>query len=439
MQQELANGLILRSLSEGYASDRERLPDFYAAINGEDDPPNVQEGLRIWTRDLMQSHPTVTPDDIFVVVDPARDNLIASATLLIPQTWRYAGVPFPVGRPELVGTHPDYRARGLVRALFGATHARSAELGHMVQVITGIPYFYRQCGYTMAVELDNHAEVPLAALQPLPPEQQGAFTLRPATEDDIPALLGWMDDAARGRMLSDQYSRESMRYLLAGQTTGSAVHNVPLVIVDKEGQDVGFVGLADVLQDPNVLRCVVYAVGEKSSYLATFPHVLRGLQAWATARYDHCPAVINLAPGIHETLDTMIDRSPGHIRRRTYAWYLRVPDAVAFLKHIAPVLEQRLEGSGANRYTGALRVGFYGLSGVSLKFDQGRLLAVESISGKDGYDAAFPWELFWNVVFGYRTVDEVGAILPDVWATQKGAALLEILFPKQKSFVLGLA
>ena len=36
------------------------------------------------------------------------------------QTWTYGGVPFEVGRPELVATHPDYRRRGLVRAQFEA-------------------------------------------------------------------------------------------------------------------------------------------------------------------------------------------------------------------------------------------------------------------------------------------------------------------------------
>ncbi len=439
MQKELPNGLILRSLSEGHTSDFERLPDFYALVNGEGDPPHVQEGLRIWTRDLIQGHPTVTLDDIFVVVDPARDDLIASATLLIPQTWRYAGIPFAVGRPELVATHPDYRARGLVRALFEATHDRSAALGHMVQAITGIPYFYRQFGYTMAVELENHAVVPLASMAAPPPEHKPAFTLRPATLDDIPAVLGWLEDAARGRLLSDQFSAAMVRHHIEGSTPGNMTRVALLVVVDDRAEDVGLVALSELLESPQRLRCPLFAVGDKSSYLATYGDVLQGIKQWATAKYGACPDLLIFGPGIHETLDTMIDRTPGgHTRRRDYAWYLRVPDAVSFLKHIGPVLEQRLAGSGANRYTGALRVGFYGLAGVSLSFADGRLVDVESIRGKDGYDASFPWDLFWNVVFGYRTVDEMSAILPDVWATQKGAALLEILFPKQKSFVLGM-
>ncbi len=439
MKQELANGLILRTLSEGHGSDRAQLPDFYAEINGEDDPPNIREGLRIWTRDLMDGHPTVTPDNIFVVVDPTHDDLIVSATLLIPQTWRYEEIALPVGRPELVGTHPDYRGHGLVRALFAAVHEQSAALGHVLQGITGIPHFYRQFGYTMAVELDGHAHFNLALVGPAPADSRPNFTLRPSTLADAPAILGWLDDATRERLLSDQFSLEAMRHLIAGLPAGHVGHTVSLVIVNAQGQDVGVVVLADVLANPLELRCAVYAVGKESSYLATFPDVLRAIKAWASHNLAQAPAVLTFMPGLHETLDTLIDRSPaGVIRRREYAWYLRVPDAVAFLEKIAPVLERRLEGSGANRYTGTLRVGFHALSGVALQFEDGKVRAVEAVTGKDGYDAEFPWHLFWNVVFGYRTVGEMGSVLPDVWANQKGAALLEILFPKKKSFLIGL-
>jgi hypothetical protein len=438
MQQVLDNGLIVRSLSEGYASDRARLPDFYAEINGEDDPPHVQEGLRVWTRDLMDGHPTVTPDDIFVVVDPARDDFMASATLLIPQTWRYEGIPFAVGRPELVATHPDYRGRHLVRALFDAVHARSANLGHSVQAITGIPYFYRQYGYTMAVELENHASLSLAMFPSLPDEKKAAYTLRPGTLEDGPAILAWLDGAARECVLSDKLTMEMIRHEFEARAPGHFSLVNFLVIVDAQEQAVGVVAVMEMLHHPHQLRCAIYAVDDSTSYLATFPDVIRGLKTWAAAHYGEAPTVLTFGPGIHPTLDTLINRSPGgQHKRREYAWYLRVPDAVGFIKLIGPALEARLVGSGANRYTGELRVGFYGLTGIGLQFEAGRLLDVTNISGKDGYDAQFPWHLFWNVVFGHRTLDEIGDILPDVWANQKGAALLEILFPKKRSFVLG--
>lgn len=440
MSRTLPNGLILRSLAEGHPSDRAGLPDFYAAVNTEGESDHVQEGMRLWTRDLMDGHPTVTPDDIFVVVDPAQNDRIVSATLLIPQTWRYEGIAFPVGRPELVGTLPDYRARGLVRALFDAVHARSAALGHMVQGITGIPHFYRQFGYTMAVELDQHAVLPLAALPEPAPTYRPAFTLRPATVADVSAVLGWLDYQARERLLTDQFTPAMLEHEIAGRCPGYFPHSVSLVVVDAHGQDVGCVVLLDSLAEPYELRCPIYALGDRTSYLATFHDVMQGIKAWAQARYGRCPELLSFNAGAHAALDRLIDRSyGGMLRRREYAWYLRVPEPIRFLKHVAPVLEQRLEGSGAHRYTGELRVGFYDLTGISLQFEEGRLHDIIPIAGKDGYDAQFPWHLFWNVVFGHRTADEILAVLPEVWPNAKGTVLLDALFPKKRSFLLGFA
>ena len=62
----------------------------------------------------------------------------------------------------MVATRPAYRKRGLVRAVFEMAHARSAAKGELVQVITGIPYFYRQFGYEYALDLEGHRLVAAA-------------------------------------------------------------------------------------------------------------------------------------------------------------------------------------------------------------------------------------------------------------------------------------
>lgn len=440
MQQHLRDGLILRTLSEGVASDRDRLPDFYASINTEGESDRVKEGMRLWTRSLIDGHPTVTPDDVFVVVDPTKDNLLVSATLLIPQVWRYENLRMPVGRPELVATHWEYRGRGLVRSVFEAIHARSDSLGHLVQGITGIPHFYRQFGYTMAVELDDHAYYSLYALPPRPEGTAPAFLLRAATRDDIPTILAYNDYHARGRLLSDAYQPDQIEHEIMGRTRGYYPHTEYLMIVNTDGQPVGYLVLIDSLRDPHELRCLAYVVGPESSYLATFQDAMYGVRDWAQERYGRVPETVMFYPGIHEAVDRLIDRSyAGHLGRREYGWYLRVPDMAAFLRHITPVLEQRLEGTGAHRYTGSLRIGFANLRGLELTFDAGRITGITNITGKDGYDAEFPWHTFLNVVFGWRTADEMIAVLPDVWTNGKASVLLNALFPKKLSWLRGLA
>lgn len=441
MQKQLANGLILRNLSEGISSDRERLPDFNASVNTEGMDERAQTGMRHWLRNLMDGHSTCSPENMFVVVDPAKDDLIVSATLLIPQTWRYAGIPLKVGRPELVATHSEYRGRGLVRALFDAVHERSAALGHVLQGITGIPHFYRQFGYTMAVELDDHAFYHLSTLGEISPEEQKvAVTLRPATVEDIPKIMRWNDQHAAQRLMSDAYSADDLRYEITGRTAGYYPRTIYLVMVDSQGVDVGYMVIIDSLREPYYMRCVAYIVGEDSSYLATFKPSMRALNTWAAGHFGHAISMVQFYPGVHETVDRIIEYSHGgSLGKNEYAWFLRVPDLVGFMGLIKPVLERRLEGSGAHLYTGELRIGFYGMKGIRFAFEGGRITDISNITGKDGYHAEFPWHLFLNVVFGHRTVEELNHILPDAYAGGRASVLLGILFPKQKSWVRGLS
>jgi GNAT superfamily N-acetyltransferase len=441
MQKQLADGLILRTLSEGVASDRERLPQFYAEINGEGDPEWAQAGLAVWTEDLMTGHPTTTLDDIFVIVDPAHDDRIVSATLLIPQTWRYEEVEIPVGRPELVGTHPGYRGRGLVRTLFAAIHERSAALGHQLQTITGIPYFYRQFGYTMALDLDNGAIYPLSVSREMPADYTPTFTLRAATEDDIPDLARWHNYMACDRLVSEVRTPELWRYELSGRQKRSLRYPHYLIIVNAAGEGVGYVQLAANEHRKRHMYCVAYVVGDQASYIATFDDVIIGIKQWAETTFGFVPPMLLFDRGLHPAIYKLVDRKfGGVINTRIYKWYVRVPDPVAFFRLIQPVLERRLEGSGAHRYTGEFKIGFYDLTGIALQFEQGKMVDVKTIRGMDGYSVAFPWHLFWNVVFGDQSADELRAVLPDIEVNGgANAVLLDALFPKRMSWVEGLA
>ena len=427
------------------ASDRARLPQFYADVNAEGEAEWIGNGLAAWTEDLMAGHPTTTLDDIFVVVDPAHDDRIVSATLLIPQTWRYEDVLIPTGRPELVGTHSAYRGRGLVRTLFAAIHERSAALGHQLQTITGIPYFYRQFGYTMALDLDHGALYPLYLDKESAADNTPSFTLRAATEDDIPDVARWHSQMARDRLVADVRTLELWRYELVGRDARSIRKRHYQIIVNAEGEHkgkgVGYIVLSGNEHQKQLIYCPAFVVGEESSYVATIVDVIHGVKGWAEANFAGCPPLLLFARGAHEAIDTMVaHKFGGHLNQHIYKWYVRVPDPVAFIRLIQPVLERRLEGSGAHRYTGELKIGFYDLTGLVLKFEQGKLTDVSLMQGKDGYNASFPWNLFWNVVFGDQSIEELRAVLPDIEvSTGRNMALLNALFPKRTSWIEGLA
>jgi hypothetical protein len=120
-----------------------------------------------------------------------------------------------------------------------------------------------------------------------------------------------------------------------------------------------------------------------------------------------------------------------------YAWCVRVPDVPAFIRHIAPVLETRLPPSIMPNHTGELKIDFY-RSGLRLQFAQGKFVSAEAWQapayGNDAH-AGFPPLVFLQLLFGYRSLDELRATFPDVWASPAAALLLNVLFPTQISVV----
>ncbi len=181
-------------------------------------PDKSDDLIAAWTRDLLtRPHPRFHPDD-FTVVEETSTGRIVSTLNLISQTWTYDGIPFNVGRPELVGTLPEFRNRGLVRLQFDVIHRWSAERGEMVQAITGIPYYYRLFGYEMALDLDGMRsgfEINVPALKH---GESEPCTFRPALESDIPFMAKVYQDSCSRYPVACVRDAAIWRYELFGRS-----------------------------------------------------------------------------------------------------------------------------------------------------------------------------------------------------------------------------
>jgi len=138
----------------------------------------------------------------------------------------------------------------------------------------------------------------------------------------------------------------------------------------------------------------------------------------------------------HPAYDIFRDRLPRI--RDPYAWYLRVPDLPAFLKVIAPALERHVASSAIVGYTGEMKLSFY-RSGLRLVLDKGRLGTIESWKPchEDQGDAMFPDLSFLQLVFGYRSLEELEQSYADCfYKDDERRVLLNTLFPKKASSVM---
>jgi hypothetical protein len=398
-----------------------------------------------WTRDLLERpHPTFQAGD-FTIVEDTNTRQIVSAMNLISQTWEYAGVPFKVGRPELVGTHPDYRNRGLVRHQFEVVHGWSAERGEKVQGITGIPFYYRLFGYEMALDLGGGRSGFVPQVPLLPEGLAEPYRLRPAGEGDLGLIAGLYRRYCRRQLVSCAWDEALWRYELTGKSPKNVNRFELRVIETIAGEPVGCLAHPWLVWG-SMMAATMYELMPGVSYAEVTPSVIRYLMAYGKDYLLDHPGKEELGAfgfwlgAEHPVYQVLADKLPR--LRRPYAWYLRVADLPDFLRHIQPILEQRLAASPLSGHSGELRVTFYN-SGLKLAFEKGRLAAVEAWRpepvGHAG-EAAFPGLTFLQLLFGYRGLDELKYAFPDCWTkNDDAAALLTILFPKQPSNVWPLS
>jgi len=439
IQPPLPNGLFLRQATP---EDAQALADFNAIMHSDDGPDQPDEYIRAWTIDLLtKPHPHFKPEDFLIVENPTTSQIV-SALCIVSQTWLYEGIPFGVGRPELIATHPDFRRKGLIRAQMDIAHQWSAERGEMMQVITGIPWYYRQFGYEMALDLSGGR----AAFVPHVPKLKGGetepFRFRPATEADIPTIMEVYDHTGKLHAITCQRDEAMWRYELTGRHPDNQVRIQIQIIETPEGEPVGYVGHAPRLWG---MIFAVNFMGIKPgvSWLDVVPPVMRFAQKTGESfaaqkeggKWEGVYFTLGSAHPIYDLFPNVLP----HVRS-PYAWYIRIPDINGFLRHVAPALERRLAESSLAGYSGKLALNFY-RTGTRLTFEQGKITGVESWqpSSDARGDIRFPDLTFVHLLCGRKSFPELDAIFADCFAhNDEARALVGALFPKKPADVWGI-
>jgi Acetyltransferase (GNAT) domain len=447
-QRNLGGGLVLRWSTP---DDVERVATLYAQVFRASAEAPLSPYAPVWTRDMFSGrHPHIGPRD-FALVEDVRSGVCVAATCLLGYDCAYEGIPFGFGRPELVASLPEYRRRGLIRAIFELIHARSAARGHRVQGITGIPYYYRQFGYEFAASLDEGITVYFLAIPEIKSGTAEPYSLREATVDDIPLLTHLWERTHAGTAVWNEIEGEYWRWAMVGMHADALERWRVYMIAETGGQaddhsagrEVGALILSPGRRGA-AITVQALLVDSGAPLVRVVPPVLRGVRALADTIRPMRPetpaaGAITIRDGGPALRGALGDTAFTEGMPYPYAWYLRVADLPGFVRLVAPALERRLAASAHAGYTGDLTIDLY-QGGLRLAFEHGTLTAIEDWQRPvwgEGM-AAFPPLVFLQALFGYRSLHELRGIFPDVWAEGDATALLDALFPKRPSLLMPL-
>lgn len=409
--QPLDNSLVLHSIRD--IADAERLAAFNASSFGTD--------VGTMSRALILQHPAARPD-YWLYIEDTSSGAIVSSLCLIPWTWRCEEVRLRSAEMGIVSTHPDYRNRGLIRALdqrFKALLARDEfDLSH----IQGIPYFYRQFDYEYAIPLELHWELELRRLPDGNPDQP--LRTRRADRADIPALMDLYADATRHLDITTVRSAAGWQYVLEN-SVGTATEIEVWLILDEANEATGYCSLPKQGFGDGLI------VSETARLSAATADGLFGWLKHIAAERGKPYVRLNL-PATSDLVQA--GRPYGAALRDDYAWQIHVPDAARLLRKLTPVLERRLAASLFADLTETLPINLY-RDTVELQFERGKLISVQSIGASDTWGFRLPPLLLAPLVLGYRSRAELRSMYPDVGIWGRNQQLADVLFPKLNSFI----
>ncbi len=297
-----------------------------------------------------------------------------AATAIVELNRRYNGDNAAV---EL-GTDPAFRGQGLVRQLLDLVHRWSADRGDLVQVIAGIPFFYRQFGYSYGLRR------PVEWLVPAETEVEAGreWEVRAAASSDIGEICA-LEEAAQSS------ATIRLPFLPALWPVLLALPHVPVLVATAGGRVEAVTRVRTAPGGPLYLQGIA----------ATSPLAAKAVIAGARAEYPGRTLVVGERAGL--PLRGILGAAAPVARRK---WlYVRIADPAGLLRHLRPVLDARLASSPFASTEGRIDISFY-RSGAAIGYTGGRITAVTA-TGRDESgglppDVHLPPDLLARLLFG---------------------------------------
>jgi hypothetical protein len=391
----------------------------------------------------------MTPNDTVFVTDMNTDEeKIVAFTTLWKDTQLYKGITFSIGRVEFVGVVEEYRNRGLMKNIMVAVHEASDKRGDLMQTIVGIPYYYRQFDYEYALDIGMRSKTWLNSIPTLKEGEEEIVKLRAATPQDMETIAS-IDKYLVS--MSCNYAPLRREYLDAqirdsiGPETSQFKRRV--VIFEHDGAPIGF-SILHSYADPSGISVLCIGFQQGVNLPTMTDSILRGIvQYIRTVNGEDCykklQAILWHFSEWHPFFESLpsINRSYTSLPDEAYSTYVRIPNYANFVRHIVPVLDERLAGSSEwSLYSGTLCVNNYTKKhkGLEIQIKQGKVYSVQDwIPSQHQQPVSnmirFPPLTFTNILLGNRSLSELERMYPDIMATHLTKQLVNVLFPKSLS------
>ncbi|KAI9290143.1 hypothetical protein BC943DRAFT_313359 [Umbelopsis sp. AD052] len=389
----------------------------------------------------------MTPKDtIFATDTNTKEDKIVAFTTLWKDQQLYRGISFSIGRVEFVGVVGEYRNQGLMPRIMDAVHEASDLRGDLLQTIVGIPYYYRQFDYEYALDIGRRSKTWLNSIPSLQSDEKELITPRAATLEDSDTILMFDQELSLQSCNYAPLRREYLETQIKGNSTASPFQR-KVVMFEQDGQAIGYFMMHNYA-DPSAISVLHIAFNPNINLPTIINSILRGIVQYSRHSYgegscENLTAIFWHYSEWHPFFNSLpsCNRSYTSLPDEAYSTYVRIPNYANFIRHIIPVLNDRLSNAKSwSCYNGVLHIHNYTKKymGVRIHIDDGQVSKVEDWFPIDRQQPVsnqiqFPPLTFTNILLGNKSLEELQIVYPDIAASDFTVQLVNVLFPKSVS------
>jgi GNAT superfamily N-acetyltransferase len=361
--------------------------------------------------------------------------VIVSTLNGIPSTWAYAGIPLRNLELGFVGTLPEYRNMGLIRALYREFFEREFHRGkYEISTIQGIPYYYRQFGYDFLIPAWRSVFLMPSQIPAVPPKEKPDWmklSVRRTAKKDLDSIMNLYEEMRRRTLISTTRNKELWE--IQEQSRREYDKEFTTYIV-KRGPDIeGYFRLVvrENKTDPaaGFLDVIESSIETYDGVRRTLEYLRQQCAEKNLPRFALSGALVSNLSKVGLDLRGVLSKGWKH--------QLRIRDMVRFLKRVRPVLEKRLRKSMFEGLTQEVTINTYRHCYV-LDFQGGKIKQIRDLGiHEDGKNMSFraPPNDFVRLLLGQYDIEELGHQNIDFLVAGPVKSLIATLFPKQESFI----
>jgi len=372
---------------------------------------------------IFQDHPR-KKDTLCFYVEERYTGQAVSSLILEPLEWRFDNVIVPSCEMDFVATLPQYRGRNFIALMNELYEQVMKERGYLISVLRGIPYYYRRFGYEFVFNLDERITLKNNMIPDIKYED---FRIRKANQEDLSFIKEKYEEFFHNFYVSNKYEPISFKYKFINEEISEKYFSTYILEEKNKKLSFFFIGLS---YDKSGFSLIVPPISELN-----MNKILLFINNEFIDKQDNRGDETKFFCSIETKFGQYLIKLGG-VAVPSYGWQVKIPNLTLFFKHIKLILEQRIEVSQFKGISRDIKISDYHEI-LTLKFSNGKVIDVTSevkFSEPEVSDVKIPGPVLYKLILSYNSFEEIKFLIKDAVIKPESKPLINILFPKKKSF-----